>query len=89
MECILSLKRDAVKDVLCVIAYGATEARNVAINLLVYYWPHLNPTLYDRRSINFKFNGKTVYCNGTKRFDVEERKVSNFCFVRRLEGPNM
>ena len=57
MECIMSLKRDAVKDVFCVIAYGTLEARTVAINLLVYYWPHLNPTLYDRRSINFKFNG--------------------------------
>jgi hypothetical protein len=56
----MSLKRDAVKDVLCVVAYGTLEARNVAINLLVYYWPHTNSTLYDRRSINFKFNGKLV-----------------------------
>ncbi|CAG7837387.1 unnamed protein product [Allacma fusca] len=60
MECIMSFKRDAVKDVFCVIAYGTLEARNVAINLLVYYWPHLNPTLYDRRGINFKFNGWKV-----------------------------
>lgn len=57
----MSLKRDAVKDVFCVIAYGTVEARNVAINLLVYYWPHLNPTLYDRRSITFKFNGTKAY----------------------------
>jgi hypothetical protein len=52
-------KRDAIKDLLCVVAYGTLEARNVAINLLVYYWPHHNPTLYDRRNINFKFSGRS------------------------------
>jgi len=50
-------KRDAVKDMLCVIAYGTIEARNVATTLLVYYWPHSNSHIYDRRNIRFKFNG--------------------------------
>lgn len=50
-------KRDAIKDLLCVIAYGTVEARKVGMKLLVYYWPHVNPTLYDRRNVNFNFNG--------------------------------
>lgn len=54
-------KRDSIKDLLCVIAYGTVEARKVGMNLLVYYWPHVNPTLYDRRNVNFNFNGKDFY----------------------------
>nr|XP_045612898.1 protein unc-79 homolog isoform X4 [Procambarus clarkii] len=63
LECLMSLKADMVKDLLCVIAYGTPTARPPAANLLFYYWPNLNPTLYDRRGIHIKFSGwKPLLC---------------------------
>ena len=46
------------QDLLFVIAHGAASARAAASNLLFFYWPMLNPTGVDRRSIHFKFAGK-------------------------------
>ncbi|KAK7076379.1 Protein unc-79 [Halocaridina rubra] len=57
LECLMSVKTDVVKDLLCVIAYGTPSSRLPAANLLFYYWPNLNPTLYDRRGIHIKFSG--------------------------------
>nr|XP_027210970.1 protein unc-79 homolog [Penaeus vannamei] len=57
LECLMSLKSDIAKDLLCVIAYGTPTSRSPAANLLFYYWPSLNPTLYDRRGIHIKFSG--------------------------------
>ncbi|XP_042883659.1 protein unc-79 homolog isoform X4 [Penaeus japonicus] len=56
LECLMSLKSDIAKDLLCVIAYGTPTSRSPAANLLFYYWPSLNPTLYDRRGIHIKFS---------------------------------
>ncbi|XP_064117132.1 protein unc-79 homolog isoform X3 [Macrobrachium nipponense] len=56
LESLMSLKCDIVKDVVCVIAYGTPSSRLPAANLLFYYWPSLNPTLYDRRGIHIKFS---------------------------------
>lgn len=53
----MSLKPDVAKDLLCVIAHGTLKARVPGAHLLFYYWPALNPTLYDRRGVNTKFNG--------------------------------
>lgn len=47
-ECLLSLKRDLIQDVLCAIAYGAYKVRYHATNLLFRYWPKLNPNRSDR-----------------------------------------
>lgn len=55
----MALKPDIVKDLLCVIAFGTPSSRPPAANLLFYYWPSLNPTLYDRRGIHIKFSGKS------------------------------
>ncbi|XP_071543773.1 protein unc-79 homolog isoform X4 [Panulirus ornatus] len=56
LECLMSIKSDIVKDLLCVIAYGTPTSRPPASNLLFYYWPSLNPTLHDRRGIHIKFS---------------------------------
>ena len=53
----MSLKPDVAKDLLCIIAHGTLKARVPGAHLLFYYWPALNPTLYDRRGVNTKFNG--------------------------------
>lgn len=55
----MALKPDIVKDLLCVVAFGTPSSRPPAANLLFYYWPSLNPTLYDRRGIHIKFSGKS------------------------------
>ncbi len=57
METLMSLKPDVAKDLLCIIAHGTLKARVPGAHLLFYYWPSLNPTLYDRRGVNTKFNG--------------------------------
>ena len=54
----MSLKKDIIKDVLSIIAYGPPSARAPAANLLFYYWPQLNPSLSDRRGIHYKYSGK-------------------------------
>ena len=53
----MSLKPDVAKDLLCIIAHGTLKARVSGAHLFFYYWPALNPTLYDRRGVNTKFNG--------------------------------
>lgn len=54
----MSLKKDIIKDILSIIAYGPPSARAPAANLLFYYWPQLNPSLSDRRGIHYKYSGK-------------------------------
>ena len=58
METLMALKPDVARDLLCVIAHGTLKARVAGAHLLFYYWPSLNPTLYDRRGVNVKFSGE-------------------------------
>ena len=58
METLMALKPDVAKDLLCVIGHGTLKSRVAAAHLLFYYWPSLNPTLYDRRGVTTKFTGK-------------------------------
>ena len=60
METLMALKPDVAKDLLCAIAHGTQKARLAGANLIFYYWPSLNPTLYDRRGVTVKFSGKFV-----------------------------
>ncbi|GFT07465.1 protein unc-79 homolog [Nephila pilipes] len=57
LECLMSLKNDIVKDLLCVIAHGTAKARCHAVELLFQYLPTLNPALLDRKGIGNKLNG--------------------------------
>ncbi|XP_041355146.1 protein unc-79 homolog isoform X3 [Gigantopelta aegis] len=58
LETLMSMKKDIVKDVLSIMAYGPPAARAPAAHLLFYYWPQLNPSLSDRRGIHYKYCGK-------------------------------
>ncbi|XP_054270817.1 protein unc-79 homolog isoform X2 [Macrosteles quadrilineatus] len=49
LECLMTLKLNLVKDLLCVIAYGTSGARMSAAKLLFYYWPTFNSRLFERR----------------------------------------
>ena len=50
-----------LKDLLCVVAHGTPDAKGPAANLLFYYWPNLNPTHYDRRTVLSKFNSSPTW----------------------------
>lgn len=58
LECLMTLKHNVVKDLLCVIAYGTSTSRSSAAKLLFYYWPAFNADLFDRRVLLVKFNSK-------------------------------
>lgn len=58
LECLMTLKQNVVKDLLCVIAYGTAASRSSAAKLLFYYWPTFNANLFDRRGLLFKFTSK-------------------------------
>ncbi|XP_017847935.1 protein unc-79 homolog isoform X10 [Drosophila busckii] len=49
LECLMTLKHNVVKDILCVVAYGTAVSRSSAAKLLFYYWPAFDPNLFDRR----------------------------------------
>lgn len=58
LECLMTLKQNVVKDLLCIIAYGTALSRSSAAKLLFYYWPAFNANLFDRRGLLFKFTSK-------------------------------
>lgn len=58
LECLMTLKKNVVKDLLCVIAYGTSASRSSAAKLLFYYWPTFNANLFDRRGLLMKFNSE-------------------------------
>lgn len=51
LECLMALKPDVLKDLLCVIAYGTSSARMSCAKLLFYYWPPFSSVLYDRKTL--------------------------------------
>lgn len=59
LECLMTLKHNVVKDLLCVIAYGTSSSRSSAAKLLFYYWPAFNAELFDRKVLLVKFNSES------------------------------
>ncbi|KAK9889170.1 hypothetical protein WA026_004451 [Henosepilachna vigintioctopunctata] len=57
LECLMTLKQNVLKDILCVIAYGTSAARSPAAKLLFYYWPTFNANLLDRKNLIGKIAG--------------------------------
>lgn len=58
LECLMALKHNVDKDLLCVIAYGTSSSRSVAAKLLFYYWPAFNADLFDRKVLLCKFTSE-------------------------------
>lgn len=58
LECLMALKSNVAKDLLCVIAYGTSASRFVAAKLLFYYWPAFSVELFDRKVLLVKFNSE-------------------------------
>lgn len=60
LECLMTLKHNVVKDILCVVAYGTAVSRSSAAKLLFYYWPAFDPNLFDRKVLLSKLTSKNV-----------------------------
>ncbi|XP_035227755.1 protein unc-79 homolog isoform X3 [Stegodyphus dumicola] len=81
LECLMSLKKDIVKDLLCVIAHGTAKARCHAVELLFQYLPTLNPALLDRKGIGNKLNGwKPQSCQRENCSSASGNEAVKMCF---------
>ncbi|XP_055589112.1 protein unc-79 homolog isoform X2 [Uranotaenia lowii] len=60
LECLMRLKHNVAKDLLCVIAYGTAASRASAAKLLFYYWPAFDPNLFDRKGLLCKFTNNLI-----------------------------
>ena len=60
LECLMALKHNVAKDLLCVIAYGTASSRASAAKLLFYYWPAFNTNLFDKKVLLCKFTNDMV-----------------------------
>ncbi|XP_032577090.1 protein unc-79 homolog isoform X3 [Drosophila sechellia] len=60
LECLMTLKHNVVKDILCVVAYGTAVSRTSAAKLLFYYWPAFNANLFDRKVLLSKLTNDLV-----------------------------
>ncbi|XP_032588407.1 protein unc-79 homolog isoform X6 [Drosophila mojavensis] len=60
LECLMTLKHNVVKDILCVVAYGTAVSRSSAAKLLFYYWPAFDPNLFDRKVLLSKLTNDLV-----------------------------
>ncbi|XP_030374945.1 protein unc-79 homolog isoform X4 [Scaptodrosophila lebanonensis] len=60
LECLMTLKHNVVKDILCVVAYGTAVSRTSAAKLLFYYWPAFDANLFDRKVLLSKLTNDLV-----------------------------
>ncbi|XP_026850390.1 protein unc-79 homolog isoform X2 [Drosophila persimilis] len=60
LECLMTLKHNVVKDILCVVAYGTAVSRSSAAKLLFYYWPAFDANLFDRKVLLSKLTNDLV-----------------------------
>lgn len=60
MQCLMTLKANVIKDILCVIAYGTVRARSSAARALFLYWPAFNDKLFDKRDLLSKLRKSVV-----------------------------
>ncbi|EDX12356.1 GD20123 [Drosophila simulans] len=74
LECLMTLKHNVVKDILCVVAYGTAVSRTSAAKLLFYYWPAFNANLFDRKVLLSKLTTA-----GQVESTIEKLKVDHVC----------
>lgn len=81
LECLMSMKKDVMKDMFCVIAHGTAKARSHAIELLFQYWPSLNKCIHERKGLSFKHHGwKPLMCQQENCLSPVNNEVVKICF---------
>ncbi|XP_036332952.1 protein unc-79 homolog isoform X7 [Rhagoletis pomonella] len=82
LECLMTLKHNVVKDILCVIAYGTAISRSSAAKLLFYYWPAFDPNLFDRKVLLSKLTNDMVpfVCQCEQCPNAGNAEAAKVCF---------
>ncbi|XP_053969858.1 protein unc-79 homolog isoform X8 [Anastrepha ludens] len=82
LECLMTLKHNVVKDILCVIAYGTSVSRSSAAKLLFYYWPAFDPNLFDRKVLLSKLTNDMVpfVCQCDQCPNTGNAEAAKVCF---------
>lgn len=83
----MRLKKNIIQDLLVVIAYGTGKSRHASVELLFQYWPGLNPSALDRRTLSEKHvPWKPLTCqSGTCQNSLNNEAVK-ICFASMLES---
>ncbi|XP_055629586.1 protein unc-79 homolog isoform X2 [Toxorhynchites rutilus septentrionalis] len=86
LECLMRLKHNVVKDLLCVIAYGTSASRASAAKLLFYYWPAFDPNLFDRKGLLCKFTNNLVpfVCQRESCPNAGNAEAVKVCYNHRI-----
>ncbi|KRY28928.1 Uncoordinated protein 79 [Trichinella spiralis] len=86
IETLMSLRCDVYKDIMSVIAYGTTESRIPAVNLLFHYWPLSKADFIDRKTAEYKIHAwaptrcQQRNCNsGDENLSTKKCYDSSYC----------
>ncbi|XP_037956514.1 protein unc-79 homolog isoform X2 [Teleopsis dalmanni] len=82
LECLMTLKHNVVKDILCVVAYGTAVSRFSAAKLLFYYWPAFDANLFDRKVLLSKLTNDMVpfVCQREQCPNAGNAEAAKVCF---------
>uniref|UniRef100_U5EPZ1 Protein unc-79 homolog n=1 Tax=Corethrella appendiculata TaxID=1370023 RepID=U5EPZ1_9DIPT len=86
LECLMTLKHNVAKDLLCVIAYGTSLSRSSAAKLLFYYWPAFNANLFDRKGLLCKFTNDLIQfvCQKDSCPNAGNAEAVKVCYNHRI-----
>lgn len=86
LECLMRLKANIIQDLLVVIGYGTGKARHAAVELLFQYWPGLNPSTLDRKTLSEKHvPWKPLTCQNETCQNTLNNEAVKICFAQ-IEG---
>lgn len=86
LECLMRLKANIIEDLLVVIGYGTGKARHAAVELLFQYWPGLNPSTLDRKTLSEKhIPWKPLTCQNETCQNTLNNEAVKICFAQ-IEG---
>ncbi|XP_063709308.1 protein unc-79 homolog isoform X4 [Culicoides brevitarsis] len=85
LECLMTLKHNVAKDLLCVIAYGTSSSRSAAAKLLFYYWPPFNTDLFDRKVLLCKYTNDLIpfVCQRDQCPNAGNAEAAKVCYDHR------
>ncbi|KAL1492637.1 hypothetical protein ABEB36_010867 [Hypothenemus hampei] len=85
LECLMTVRKSILKDMLSVIAYGTPNARASAAKLLFYYWPTFNANLFDRKNLICKFADPTPFvCRRNECPNSGNAEAAKVCYSHKI-----
>ncbi|KAF5922981.1 hypothetical protein HPG69_013328, partial [Diceros bicornis minor] len=80
LECLMKYKQEVWKDLLYVIAYGPSQVKPPAVQMLFHYWPNLKPPGAISEYRGLQYTGKFAFIKGTNNFN-EKCSSAMLCFT--------